>query len=158
MVSYRDKRMEKYVKARKFVPYALPTQKPKRVVGKFYWSGKAGKYYKVLEIIDGEAKVMWSNKKLDFILEPLDSWIDYLVKPFEWKSDESPVDKNVSLTFCELKALNCGGVISHELESRIKPKGHVYYYLTCNNSRHSAHITRDKVKSQRMEKNHGIYS
>lgn len=152
MVSYRDKRIEKYVKDKKFVPYALPEQGMKREVGKYYWSGKVGRYYKVLELEDDKAKVIWSNKKIGVILERLDCWIDYIVRPFEWKSCESPVNKNVSLTYCEIKALNCAGIITHELESRIKPKGHVYYYLTCNNRRNTAHFTRDRAKSPKRER------
>lgn len=159
MVKYRDKKMEKYVKERKFVPCGLPPNTGKLKEGHYYWSGKAGMYYKVIEVFeeDREAKIIWQNKKYAFIYCRPNIWIDYEVKGFEWKSTESPVGKNVSLTYNEIKALNCAGVIKKDiLNSSWTPKGHLYYFIE-EDETGSLYLNRDLKKSPRKEQaNEGI--
>lgn len=154
MVKYRDKRMEKYVKKQKFVPYGLPPNAGKLKEGHYYWSGKIGMYYKVIEVFDEdrEAKIIWQDKKYAFIYYRPDIWIDYEIKNFEWKSSESPVGKNVSLTYNEIKALNCAGIIKKDiLNTSSAPKGHVYYFVKQDRTG-LLYLDRDLEKSPRKEK------
>lgn len=154
MIKYRDKRMEACVKARKFVPYRLLPTTGRVKLGHFYWSGKRGMFYKVIEINeeDREAKVLWQNKTYGFVRVRPDVWTDYEVKNFEWKSDESPVGKNVSLTYEEIKALNCAGIIGDDIVyTSSAPKGHVYYFLGVDKIGR-IFLNRDLEKSPRKER------
>ena len=163
---YWSYEIDNKVKQRRFVPYGIPEQQPFYKLGAFYWSGYWSKYYKVLKIEGRYVTVKWQNGKENTHCTSLDSRRDYLLKPFEWKHDYSPVGESVSLSFAEIRALCCADVITgkdkEELYNRymspgaIQPKGHIYYYIRRHQSNRGKGtyicLERDTVKSPRKNR------
>lgn len=163
---YWSYELDQKVAQRKFVPYGIPWDDRRYKVGSFYWCGYWSKYYKVLSVNGNYVTVLWQNRKETTHCTSLDAKRDYLLKPFEWKRDDSPVGKDVSLTFAEIRALCCAGVINEKDSNiiynrymspgTIQPKGHVYYYIRKEYSNRDngkyVYLDRDIIKSPRKER------